>query len=172
MGGYRETLIAGEEPDMCRRMRGLGYTIQHVDVPMTMHDIDMHTAKQYWRRCVRSGYAYAEVSSMHASTDDPLWSRESRNNVIRGSFWVAFAAVSVIAALGFRRWLPVEFFLAALALLTLRTAAGVRIRVSAWSTRLAYGLVSHLQHVPILIGQMRYWTARRNRQASGIIEYK
>ena len=35
VGGYNPLLIAGEEPDLCRRMRGLGYRILHVDEPMT-----------------------------------------------------------------------------------------------------------------------------------------
>ena len=39
--GYDEALIAGEEPEMCRRMRGLGWTILHVDRAMTGHDLAM-----------------------------------------------------------------------------------------------------------------------------------
>jgi hypothetical protein len=37
---------------------------------------------------------------------------------------------------------------------------------------LAYALHSHLQQVPIFIGQLRFWLQRRRGRRSGIIEYK
>ncbi len=61
-GGYDEDLIAGEEPEMCRRLRAKGWKILHVDRPMTGHDLAMTQWSQYWRRATRTGYAYAEVS--------------------------------------------------------------------------------------------------------------
>ena len=63
LDGYEETLIAGEEPDMCGRMRDLDYRILHIDAEMTGHDMDMHTFSQYWRRAMRTGHAYSEVSA-------------------------------------------------------------------------------------------------------------
>jgi glycosyltransferase involved in cell wall biosynthesis len=39
VNGYDETLIAGEEPEMCRRIRSRGYVIQHLDLAMTRHDL-------------------------------------------------------------------------------------------------------------------------------------
>ena len=58
---------------MCQRIRTLGFTILHVDRPMTGHDLAMTRFSQYWRRAVRSGYAYAEVSTRFRNTDLPLW---------------------------------------------------------------------------------------------------
>ena len=37
--GFDETLIAGEEPELCRRLRALGLRILHLDLPMTGHDL-------------------------------------------------------------------------------------------------------------------------------------
>src|SRR5580698_3421320 len=71
--GYDATLIAGEEPELCRRIRAKGYRILHVDAPMTKHDFNMTRFQQYWRRAVRSGHAYAEVSKRFRATDDQLW---------------------------------------------------------------------------------------------------
>ena len=39
VGGFDEGLIAGEEPEMCRRIRSAGFQILHVDRPMTRHDL-------------------------------------------------------------------------------------------------------------------------------------
>ncbi len=166
--GYNPTLIAGEEPDLCRRLRGLGFTIQHIDAPMTRHDLDMHHLRQYWRRCLRTGYAYAEVSSFYAATPDPLWLRESRRNRARGLFWTLAPA----AALALHATLPVLLFLAAAALLIARTAAHIRPRTTTWRQALAYGAHSHFQQVPILLGQLRFWLTRGTSHRSGLIEYK
>ncbi|OQW90972.1 MAG: glycosyl transferase family 2, partial [Beggiatoa sp. IS2] len=59
VGGYNPNLIAGEEPEMCQRMQAKGYVVLHIDAPMTLHDLAIHSWSQYWRRAVRSGHAMA-----------------------------------------------------------------------------------------------------------------
>jgi len=172
VGGYNASLIAGEEPDLCRRMRGLGNRILHIDVPMTLHDLAMYTLNQYWRRSVRTGYAYAEISSIYAETNDPLWSAESRSNNTRGVFWTCGPTFAVL--LSFLTWsvLPIVLFLLAALALFARTAMKVRGRTNSTKLLLAYSVHSHLQQIPIFFGQLRY---RRQRQRGGkaaIIEYK
>ena len=172
VGGYNESLIAGEEPDMCRRMRGLGNRILHINVPMTLHDLAMYTIKQYWRRSVRTGYAYAEISSMYAATNDPLWSAESRSNQTRGVFWTCGPAFAALLSLLMWSLLPMALFLLISVALFARTAMKVRSRTHSLKLLLAYSVHSHLQQIPIFVGQLRY---RRQRQRGGnavIIEYK
>ena len=171
-GGYNPALIAGEEPDLCRRLRGLGFTILHIDAPMTLHDLDMHRPRQYWRRCLRTGYAFAEISSVYAATSDPLWLAESRANITRGLCWTTAPIVALVATLLLLSALPFVLFLAAAALLIGRTAARIRPRAASWKQALAYGLHSHLQQIPILLGQTRFWLARAGARKSGLIEYK
>jgi cellulose synthase/poly-beta-1,6-N-acetylglucosamine synthase-like glycosyltransferase len=172
VGGYNESLIAGEEPDLCRRMRGLGNRILHLDVPMTLHDLAMYTLKQYWRRSVRTGYAYAEISSMYATTNDPLWSAESSSNWSRGIFWTCGPAFALLLSLLMGSLLPIVLFLLAAFALFARTAMKVRARTDSTKLLAAYSVHSHLQQIPIFFGQLRY---RRQRQRGGkaaIIEYK
>lgn len=172
VGGYNEALIAGEEPDMCRRMRGLGNRILHIDVPMTLHDLAMLTIKQYWRRSVRTGYAYAEISSLYADTNDPLWTAESRSNQTRGVFWTCGPAFAVLLSLLMLSVLPILLFALLAIALFARTAVKVRKRTNSTKLLLAYSIHSHLQQIPIFFGQLRY---RRQRQRGGnaaIIEYK
>jgi len=59
--GYDPAVIAGEEPELCFRLRGAGWTVWRIDSPMTIHDADMHSARQWWMRAVRSGFGYAQV---------------------------------------------------------------------------------------------------------------
>ncbi len=69
VGGYRDDLIAGEEPEMCLRMRRAGWSIERVDAEMTLHDAAMTTASQWWQRAKRCGYAWAEGYALHGKRD-------------------------------------------------------------------------------------------------------
>ena len=172
VGGYNPLLIAGEEPDLCRRMRGLGNRILHVDEPMTLHDLAMFTFSQYWRRSVRTGYAYAEISGKYANTTDPLWQAESKSNVVRGIFWwwgpIFAMAISILS----QSMIPFTLFLLAALALFARSALKTRHRTGSLKLLIAYSLHSHLQQIPILFGQIRYRKQRRRGGNAAIIEYK
>ena len=58
-GGYDEQLVAGEEAEMCARFRRAGWRICRISHEMAVHDADIESLGQWWRRSVRSGYAYA-----------------------------------------------------------------------------------------------------------------
>jgi len=60
VGGYDPTRIAGEEPELCLRLRGRGWRIARIDAPMTVHDAAMTRFGQWWLRTQRSGYVDAE----------------------------------------------------------------------------------------------------------------
>jgi glycosyltransferase involved in cell wall biosynthesis len=77
MNGYNTTLIAGEEPELCLRLRQQGWYILRIDHEMTWHDAHMMRLGQWWRRSVRAGHAYAEVSWLHRQEAERFWVRES-----------------------------------------------------------------------------------------------
>lgn len=172
VGGYDENLIAGEEPEMCRRMRARGWQILHVDRPMTGHDLSIHRWSQYWRRAVRAGYAYAEVSTRFQDTESPFWREEARRNFQRGSFLILLFVVGLLTSALWRSALPLAaaglFFLS----LAARTARKVAWKSPERVTRLLYGIHSHLQQIPVLIGQLKYHIDRRARYSRRLIEYK
>jgi GT2 family glycosyltransferase len=68
VGAYDPTMIAGEEPEMCLRMRALGYRLRRLDVEMTIHDAAMTSWRQWWTRNRRAGHAYAETLNRHPPT--------------------------------------------------------------------------------------------------------
>jgi cellulose synthase/poly-beta-1,6-N-acetylglucosamine synthase-like glycosyltransferase len=102
VGGYDEHLIAGEDAELCSRIRALGYAIEHLDRRMTSHDLAIDRFSQYWRRSLRTGYAYAEISERFRRSAIPVWSRESRRNSINGAVMVAILAGSPILSLATR----------------------------------------------------------------------
>ena len=162
-GGYNETLGAGEEPELSRRLRSHGGRILHTNEPMALHDLAMTRWQQYWGRMVRTGYAYAQVSSMYAKTSDPLWLRESRANRTRGMIFLALpVVVLLVCAASGSLWPLLVAVLAGIAFV-LRTAWRARHRANSWKTLLLFGVHSHFQQIPILLGQWRYWRSAPKR---------
>jgi cellulose synthase/poly-beta-1,6-N-acetylglucosamine synthase-like glycosyltransferase len=172
VNGFDERLIAGEEPELCRRLRTLGYRIEHIDQPMTLHDLAMTRWEQYWRRAERAGHAYAEVASRFRDSDYPLWSAEVRRNQIHAAILILAALCGIVFAVVEKSlWpllLPVVFYLG----LIVRTARRVEWKDPSLVTRLLYGVHSHLQQIPILIGQLSYYRDRRAGRRRRLIEYK
>lgn len=171
VGGFDEGLIAGEEPELCRRMRARGYRILHINHPMTGHDLQITRLSQYWRRATRAGHAYAEVSERYRGSNDPSWASERRGNLIRGSFWPFSLAVAILASirLGF---LPFALWLTLLLLLSVRSAWKARWKEAAPWILFLYGIHSQLQHTPILVGQLQYELDKRQGSTRKLIEYK
>lgn len=90
-GGFDAAMIAGEEPELCARLRAAGWAVWRIDAPMTVHDAAMHRFGQWWLRAVRSGFGYAQA-----------WSRAGlyRRELARVAFWtLAVVAAGLVAAL-------------------------------------------------------------------------
>jgi glycosyltransferase involved in cell wall biosynthesis len=169
--GYDPSLIAGEEPELCRRLRARGYRIMHIDFPMTRHDLNMMRFSQYWRRAERAGHAYAEISDRFRGSADPMWLQESNRNLLSGVFWIGWLPVALM--LGALKSLWIIPWLSLLPLLSARSAWKARYKASGKTMLLLlYGLHSHLQQIPILIGQLKYFLGRHAGEQRKQIEYK
>jgi glycosyltransferase involved in cell wall biosynthesis len=59
--GYDESLIAGEDPDLAKRIGAANWKIERLDVDMTIHDADLSRFGQWWMRQVRAGHAVADT---------------------------------------------------------------------------------------------------------------
>lgn len=168
VNGYDETLIAGEEPEMCRRMRQLDYEILHIDAPMTLHDLAIKNFTAYWRRAYRSGHAYAEISERFKTSEDPLWKADARHNRIHGSLIFLSPLFLTIAllypALGLAGMIAASGFI-------LRNMQRSQWKTPSTWTRFLYALHSEFQHAPALAGQLRFFYGRWRGQQQGLIEY-
>ena len=171
-GGFEETLIAGEEPELCRRISALGFTILHVDQPMTGHDLAITYWQQYWKRATRAGYAFAEVSERFRASGQ--FSGLKRQKEIATVLWYylvsAFAAVagSIVSASVLPSLVVLLFFIT----LALRSSWKARWKSNNVVVLVLYGVHSHLQQVPIYFGQLQYkWNRRKGRRAM-LFEYK
>jgi glycosyltransferase involved in cell wall biosynthesis len=167
VGGYRESLIAGEEPELCLRLRKAGSTIRRIDVDMTWHDAAMTSFGQWWKRTLRAGHAFAECSWLHRSGPERLWTRESRSIW----FWgLVLPAILVATSLTIS---PLCLFaLLAYGVLGWRVYRSRRSLGDSPSQARLYAFFCVLAKFPQVLGQIRFHTNRLFSRRSALIEYK
>lgn len=141
-GGFAAELIAGEEPDLCFRIRSLGWEIWRLDAEMTLHDAAMTRFGQWWTRMVRSGHADAEALQRHGLASH------------RGAFRKVISNVVWSLPVAWPLW-PVLW------------TRAYRSRQNAdWATAVVVGKLPHLQ------GHLLFWLNRAIRRQRRLIEYK
>lgn len=106
LDGYRDDLIAGEEPELCVRLRQRGHRIWRLEREMSLHDANIVRFPQWWRRSVRAGHAYAQVHLIHQRAPERIWGA----NLRRTLSWSMLLPAAVIAgALLHPAWLSLAF---------------------------------------------------------------
>ena len=163
-GLFDESLIAGEEPELCGRLRAAGGRILRLPAEMSLHDVAMDGFGSWWRRCLRSGHAEAQRAARHG------WRQDART-LVRPWLWVfalplATAAAAVVIG-------PVA--LAALSIYPLhavKIALARQRRGDSTSDAALYALFVLIGRLPTWLGHVGYWTARLRGRRSSLIEYK
>lgn len=162
--GYRAGLIAGEEPELCVRLRAAGWKIWRLDATMALHDAAMTHFGQWWKRSIRNGYAFAEGAYLHGAPPERHWVRESR------SAWFWGAVIPVIALAAVIGWGPKNFALLLvypLQVIRLALRGGRSVRENWWR---AFFLV--LAKFPEVMGQIKFYFHRLAGKTARLIEYK
>ncbi len=160
VGGYRDDLIAGEEPEMCFRMRGKGWRIERLDAEMCLHDAAMTRLSQWWRRAERAGHAYAEGAALHGGSPERYKVAETRRAVLWGA---GVPLVGLFLAVFVSVWgilLPVLAWGAQILRLILKGEERAR------ATFLTLG------KLPEAKGVLSFWWGRFRGRKRGLIEYK
>lgn len=165
VGGFNATLIAGEEPELCVRLRAAGWKIRRIDQEMTLHDADMTRFSQWWMRAVRSGHAFAEGAAMHGDTEERHFVRESRRAVLWGLVLPAVALGGAPFTRGASLGLALLYPLSA-------TRTALRLRREEIERPWATAAFMVLSKFPETQGWLRYHRNRRRGKRSTLIEYK
>ncbi|HEY2899648.1 MAG TPA: glycosyltransferase [Polyangia bacterium] len=166
-GGYDETLIAGEEPDLCLRLRQGGWRVLRLDAEMTMHDAAMTRFGQWWRRTLRAGYAFAEGAARHGGERERHWVRQTRSNWLWGLL-VPSALIALAPTTG-------GFSLAGFSLylvLAARIYRGRRRYSDGAADARLYTVFCLAGKLPQALGQALYWWRRLVGGPRRLIEYK
>lgn len=94
MRGFDDTLIAGEEPELCVRLRRAGWKVLRIDREMTLHDAAITRFGQWWKRSVRAGHAYAQGAWMHGASPQ----RHCVRPVVSILVWTILLPVVIVTA--------------------------------------------------------------------------
>lgn len=162
-GGFNPDLIAGEEPELCVRLRSKNWEIWRLDVEMTFHDAAMTRFSQWWNRMRRGGHAAAEGMALHGRLPE----RHGVATVRRAVFWSLFLPVTIIfGAILFGS--PVLMMLLAYPAQMVRIAWRSGGRTEDWEA--AFFLL--LGKFAEMTGITEYLLRRRLGRPSALIEYK
>ena len=164
--GFDPTLIAGEEPELCIRLRQQGWKILRIDADMTLHDAQMSRIEQWWQRALRGGYAYAEGSWLYGKTAERHWVKESRSIWFWG-FGLPLVAIALL--------LPTNNLSLLLSLLYVVVIYRVYLSLNRQLTRkdaFFYAIHCIMSKFPQSQGQIRFHWQRLRGKRSNLIEYK
>ncbi len=167
VGGFDEALIAGEEPELCVRVRAHGWKIERLDADMTLHDAAMTRFAQWWTRAKRAGHAYAEGAAMHGRTPERHFVRETRRIWMWGAALPAVSLALAVPTLGASLGLLAGYGVSAA-----RAYRAVRRRGRPREDALPYALFVTIGKLPEALGALELHVNRARGRRRGLIEYK
>jgi len=164
LGGFRTDLIAGEEPELCLRLRKAGWKVWRLERDMALHDAAMHRFGQWWTRTMRGGFAAAQGAHLYGEAPERYKVRESRSMWLWGLLLplsIAFTALfSLKLPLALSLLYPIQ-----IARLALR---GTHSRKENWYR----ALFMVLGKFPESLGQLKFLKTRLMSRKHELIEYK
>jgi len=96
-GGFRDDLIAGEEPELCVRLRAADWEVWRIEAEMTLHDAAMTRFSQWWQRARRGGFAAAEGAALHGAPPERHGVAQTRRALLWGAAMPATALLGTVA---------------------------------------------------------------------------
>ncbi|MBD6619950.1 glycosyltransferase [Komarekiella sp. 'clone 1'] len=168
VGGYNPTLIAGEEPELCVRLRQAGGKILRINADMTLHDAQITHFGQWWKRSQRAGHAYAEGSWLHGRPPERHWVKESRSIW----FWGLLLPLLAVAAAWLTSGLSILLLLMLYAILAYKVYKSTFNQGLKSEDAILYSLFCLLSKFPQVQGQVQFQLSRLLKQQRTLIEYK
>ena len=162
--GFRSDMIAGEEPELCVRLRREGWEIWRIDSEMAFHDVEMKHFIQWWRRSVRSGHAFALGAYLHGRSPERHMVWECRRAWIWG---VVLPLACLLAGLVAGPW-GWSFFL----IYPLQIFRQASRNPGSLKQRIYLSTFQLLSRFAEMLGQVRFWRDRILNNPSTLIEYK
>jgi GT2 family glycosyltransferase len=173
-GGYPETMIAGEEPELSIRMRALGWGLCCLPEEMTLHDAAITRFGQWWRRAIRSGHAFAALVDRHRGSSLQNYGRNVASALLLGAIVPLSAGAALLVGSVTESPLLIGLSLAMAMLPIIQT---LRITLRERHNRplkgaAALALFLMLAKPAEAIGIIRYGYGRVSGRRARIIEYK
>ena len=157
-------MIAGEEPELCVRLRAAGWRVWRLGIDMTLHDAAITRFSQWWRRTKRSGFAFAEGAHLHGASPEGHWVREARSAQVWG---VGIPALVLVATLTFGSQALLGLVVYPLQFIRLTWKGAGPL-----STRMLRAFFLLLGKFPEALGVLSFFGARLVGHRARLIEYK
>ncbi|MEO0946752.1 MAG: glycosyltransferase family 2 protein [Cyanobacteria bacterium J06641_5] len=165
--GFNPSLIAGEEPELCLRLRQQDWKILRLDAEMTLHDAAMTRFGQWWKRMARAGHAFAEGAWLHGKTPERYNVKETQRIWLWGAVIPAIALVSLWPSQGWSLALLLVYPLMVLKVFMSQIRATVPSQDAA-----LYALSCTIGKFPSIAGVLQFHANRLQGKRSQLIEYK
>jgi GT2 family glycosyltransferase len=176
VGGYNPTLPAGEEPELCQRLRDAGWSVVRLDAAMTWHDSAMLQFRQWAKRQFRTGYGGLDFTTRFGRPGDDPFRHQIRSARFWGLGWPLCVIVAGAVAASLDGPIAGGSTAGLLALAWPAQAAriAVRNRTRAGGLRpaLAYGALTMVGKFLQVAGHGLYLRDRRAGRHARLIEYK
>jgi GT2 family glycosyltransferase len=174
VGGFDARLIAGEEPELCFRLRQRGGRIRRLPGLITLHDAAMTRFGQWWRRTKRSGHAAAEAWALHGTGGQRAMVRLAQSALLYalGLPLAALGATLGLGAAGLPLW-PAPLGLGlAYGRLVSKVRTQRQARGDSPGAAGLYARYTFLGKFAETAGFLSFWKHRLLRRRAGLIEYK
>lgn len=166
LGGFNPDVIAGEDSELGVRMNLAGYKVTKIDHPMAMHDANITSFRQWWRRAVRAGHAIGQRSHLNGNTEMRDCVRERNSTWVWGAGVPLAVLVTVIPTHGISALLLGSYLL-----LLYRVFRFRRGRGDSFQDALLYARYLLLAKFANAVGLIKFHRNRLARRYQ-IIEYK
>lgn len=165
LGGFDPEMVAGEEPELCYRLRHEGWKIHRLPDEMALHDAAITRFGAWWRRASRGGYAYAIGMARHGLGPE----KYEVKRTLRALFWgLGLPGMAVLGLLTGWFWMP----------LIVLIAYGLKWWRMTWSVdesipqRGKYAFYLILTNMAEAWGVLKYLWERLRGRGPKIVEYK
>ncbi len=167
VGGFNHQLIAGEEPELCLRLRQKGCKIFRIDHDMTLHDANITQFNQWWKRNIRAGFAFAEGSWLHGKSEEKHWVKETRSIWLWGLLIPLISFSLIFPSHGLTLIFLFLYPLLIYKIYRYQKQQGYNFQQAWW-----YSWFCVLGKFPQLLGQLRFHQLRLLGKQADLVEYK
>ncbi len=175
VGGFDAAIMAGEEPELCLRLRAQGGKVLRVDADMVLHDAAMTRMLQWWRRTVRTGYGIAE-SVARPGPVQPTNLQRVRSAIVWVLAFPTIATIGIVLAAQRSSSAGVVMVAAGAAGLLVAQTARIALKRKSPGENAAdavlYATACMAAKLPQLVGMLRYLGQRLRGRGPRLIEYK
>ncbi len=166
VGGFNPEVIAGEEPELARRMNEAGYKIKKLDHQMAVHDANIMHFSQWWKRAVREGHSIGHRVRLGKSSSAKDNVKEQKSVWFWGLILPIIIIVTLLPTKGWSLLLLAGYFVLAYRIIQYSRNQGDTLKEA-----LLYARFLVLGKFANVVGLLKFYLRRKNQQFK-IIEYK